>query len=72
MMRMTRAAPIGVLAIPFIEMAKLQGVSPFGITTRHALPNALAPIIKRGRAEPRLSDRRCRHCRGGQSSMIAT
>ena len=45
MMRMTRAAPIGVLAIPFIEMAKLQGVSPFVIITRHALPNALAPII---------------------------
>ena len=45
MMRMTRAALIGVLASPYIEMAKLKGVSPLGIITRHALPNALAPII---------------------------
>ncbi|WP_439618868.1 ABC transporter permease [Shinella sp.] len=45
MMRMTRAALIGVLASPYIEMAKLKGVSPLGIMTRHALPNALAPII---------------------------
>ncbi|MCR6502792.1 ABC transporter permease [Shinella sp. CPCC 101442] len=45
MMRMTRAALVGVLASPYIEMAKLKGVSPLGIITRHALPNALAPII---------------------------
>ncbi|MCJ8056768.1 ABC transporter permease [Shinella curvata] len=45
MMRMTRAALIGVLASPYIEMAKLKGVSPIGIVTRHALPNALGPII---------------------------
>ncbi|NVP57649.1 ABC transporter permease subunit [Rhizobium sp. DBTS2] len=45
MMQMTRAAPIGLLAIPFIEMAKMKGVSPSGIITRHALPNALEPII---------------------------
>lgn len=42
---MMRAALIGVLASPYIEMAKLKGVSPLGIMTRHALPNALAPII---------------------------
>ena len=45
MMRMTRAALIGVLASPYIEMARLKGVSRLGIMTRHALPNALAPII---------------------------
>lgn len=45
MMRMTRAALLGVLSSPFIEMAKLKGVGRFRIMTRHALPNALAPII---------------------------
>jgi peptide/nickel transport system permease protein len=45
MMRMTRAAIINLLAQPFIEMAKLKGVSPVRIILRHALPNALAPII---------------------------
>ena len=45
MMRMTRAAIINLLASPYIEMAQLKGVSPWKIITRHALPNALAPII---------------------------
>ncbi len=45
MMRMTRAAIINLLAQPYIEMARLKGVSPLRIVLRHALPNALAPII---------------------------
>ncbi|MDT8345295.1 MAG: ABC transporter permease [Thermohalobaculum sp.] len=45
MMRMTRAAIINLLASPYIEMARLKGVSPMRIILRHALPNALAPII---------------------------
>lgn len=45
MMRTTRAAIINVLASPFIEMARLKGMSPLRIILRHALPNALAPII---------------------------
>jgi peptide/nickel transport system permease protein len=45
MMRMTRAAIINLLASPYIEMAKLKGASPTAIILRHALPNALAPII---------------------------
>ncbi len=45
MMRMTRAAIINLLAYPFIEMARLKGLSPFRIILFHALPNALAPII---------------------------
>ncbi|MBL0373344.1 ABC transporter permease [Rhizobium sp. KVB221] len=45
MMRMTRAALLGVMGSPFIEMAKLKGVGRLSIMTRHALPNALAPII---------------------------
>ena len=45
MMRMTRAAIINLLASPFIEMARLKGLSPFRVILIHALPNALAPII---------------------------
>ena len=45
MMRMTRAAIINLLASPYIEMARLKGLSPFRIIVVHALPNALAPII---------------------------
>jgi peptide/nickel transport system permease protein len=44
MMRMTRAAIIGLLASPYIEMARLKGVSPGQVILRHALPNAWAPI----------------------------
>lgn len=45
MMRMTRASIINLLASPYIEMARLKGLSPKRIITKHALPNALAPII---------------------------
>jgi peptide/nickel transport system permease protein len=45
MMRMTRAAIINLLASPYIEMARLKGMKPMRIIVRHALPNALAPII---------------------------
>jgi peptide/nickel transport system permease protein len=44
MMRMTRAAVIGLLASPYIEMARLKGISPGRIILHHALPNAWAPI----------------------------
>lgn len=45
MMRMTRAAIINVLTSPFIEMARLKGMSGARIILHHALPNALSPII---------------------------
>ena len=45
MMRMTRAAIINLLASPYIEMAALKGLPRTHIIVRHALPNALAPII---------------------------
>ncbi len=45
MMRMTRAAIINLLASPYIEMARLKGIRPIKIILRHALPNALAPIV---------------------------
>ncbi len=45
MMRMTRASIINLLASPFIEMAQLKGIKPGRIIVKHALPNALSPII---------------------------
>ena len=45
MLRMTRATIINLLASPYIEMARLKGISPMKIILRHALPNALAPIV---------------------------
>jgi peptide/nickel transport system permease protein len=45
MMRMTRASIVNLLASPYIEMAWLKGMPRWRIIVRHALPNALAPII---------------------------
>lgn len=45
MMRMTRTSIINLLSSPYIEMAQLKGIKPLRIITRHALPNALAPIV---------------------------
>jgi peptide/nickel transport system permease protein len=45
MMRMTRASLINLLASPYIEMARLKGISQARIIWKHALPNALAPIV---------------------------
>ncbi len=45
MMRMTRAAIINLLASAYIEMANLKGLTRSRIIVKHALPNALAPII---------------------------
>jgi peptide/nickel transport system permease protein len=45
MMRMTRAAVLNVLSSAYIETAELKGISPSRIIWKHALPNALAPIV---------------------------
>jgi peptide/nickel transport system permease protein len=45
MMRMTRAAIIGVMSSSYIEMATLKGIAPFRVIFRHAFPNAVSPII---------------------------
>jgi peptide/nickel transport system permease protein len=34
-----------VLASPYVEMARMKGMSPARVIIFHALPNALAPII---------------------------
>ena len=44
MMRMTRASIVGLMAAPYVEMARLKGESPARVVLRHVLPNAWAPI----------------------------
>ncbi|ESY85946.1 ABC transporter permease [Mesorhizobium sp. LNHC220B00] len=45
MMRMTRAAILNVMRSAYIETAELKGLTAFEVIRKHALPNALAPII---------------------------
>ena len=45
MTRMTRAAVLDVIRSPYVEMAVLKGVPKRRIILRHALPNALGPIV---------------------------
>ncbi len=45
MIRMTRAAVVETLNTPYVEMALLKGASPQRIVLKHALPNALGPIV---------------------------
>lgn len=45
MMRMTRASIINLLALPYVEMARLKGATPSRVILHHALPNAVAPIV---------------------------
>jgi peptide/nickel transport system permease protein len=45
MIRMTRAAVLNVMSSPYIEMAILKGVPRARIIIRHALFNAIGPIV---------------------------
>ncbi len=45
MLRMTRSSVLSVMSTPYIEMAFLKGAKRGRVITRHALPNAAAPII---------------------------
>ena len=45
MIRMTRAALLNVLTAPYVEMAMLKGVPRWRLVLRHALPNAVGPIV---------------------------
>ncbi len=45
MIRMTRAAVIETLRAPYVEMALLKGASRSRVVLRHALPNAIGPIV---------------------------
>ncbi len=44
--RMMRAATIEALESDYVEMARLNGLSPVRVLLRHALPNAIAPTIQ--------------------------
>ena len=44
-MRMTRATVLNVMSAPYIEMAILKGVRRKRIILRHALFNAVGPIV---------------------------
>lgn len=45
LIRMSRAAVLNVMSAPYIEMAILKGVPRRRIVFRHALPNAIGPIV---------------------------
>ena len=45
MQRMTRSSVLSVMSTAYIEMAFLKGAKRQRVITRHALPNAAAPII---------------------------
>ena len=44
-MRMTRAAMIGVLGADYVRTARAKGASPHRVVWRHALRNALLPVV---------------------------
>ncbi|WP_443216553.1 ABC transporter permease [Rhodophyticola sp. CCM32] len=44
-MRLTRTAILSVMASDYILMAEIKGLSPRYIILKHALPNALSPIL---------------------------
>jgi len=43
--RMTRSSMLEVLGQDFVKVAQAKGVPPFGVLLRHALRNALIPIV---------------------------
>jgi len=45
MIRMTRAAVLEALGTPYVEMALLKGASRSRMVLRHALPNAVGPVV---------------------------
>ena len=45
MMRMTRAAILNVMQSAYIETAELKGLKQSTIISRHAFPNAIAPVV---------------------------
>jgi peptide/nickel transport system permease protein len=45
MMRMTRAAILNVMQSAYVETAELKGLGPMQVVWRHALPNAIAPVV---------------------------
>ena len=46
MIRMVRAGVVDALNTPYSEMAVLDGITPFRVTTMYALRNSIAPVIQ--------------------------
>jgi peptide/nickel transport system permease protein len=46
MIRMVRAGVVDALNTPYSEMAVLDGIPPFRVTTTYALRNSIAPVIQ--------------------------
>jgi peptide/nickel transport system permease protein len=46
MVRMVRAGVIEVVESPYVEMARLNGVSERDVVIKHVVPNALAPAVQ--------------------------
>jgi peptide/nickel transport system permease protein len=44
--RMMRAATVEAMESEYVEMARLNGLSPVRVLLRHALPNAVAPTVQ--------------------------
>lgn len=44
-MRLTRTAIVAILSSDYVMMAEIKGLSPARVILRHALPNALSPVI---------------------------
>lgn len=51
LVRQTRAAMIEALPAPYVLAARARGASPVGAALRHALPNALVPVVTVGAAQ---------------------
>lgn len=45
MMRMTRAALLNVMQSAYIETAELKGLGTLAVIWRHAMPNAISPVV---------------------------
>lgn len=45
MLRMTRNSVLSIMSTPYIEMAFLKGLTRGRVVSRHALPNAMGPIV---------------------------
>jgi peptide/nickel transport system permease protein len=45
MMRMTRAAILNVMQSAYIETAELKGLGTLAVIWRHAMPNAISPVV---------------------------
>lgn len=63
--RFTRSSMLDVLGEDYIRTARAKGVGSWSVVTRHALRNALIPVLDRDRSDDRDADRRRHRHRNG-------